>query len=138
MMAMLLVSSPVILVMGVISAWVTTARQAQLMWCGPAEHAPFIGAKCRLTIHWHSPAPTSKLHVSSATSTFFHCRGFTSNVVTIAYYGAPLSTMFTVIRSRSSASIYLPMCLANLVNTLLWIGYGFVRFCVRVLFCCCP
>jgi uncharacterized protein with PQ loop repeat len=31
-----------------------------------------------------------------------------------------------VIRSRSSSSIYLPMCIANLVNTLLWIGYGFV------------
>jgi uncharacterized protein with PQ loop repeat len=34
--------------------------------------------------------------------------------------------MFQVIRSKSSSSIYLPMCIANLVNTLLWIGYGFV------------
>lgn len=83
MMTMLLVSAPIILVMGVLSAFVATGNQAQLMW------------------------------------------GFTCNAITIAYYGAPLSTMFQVIRSKSSSSIYLPMCIANLVNTLLWIGYGF-------------
>jgi uncharacterized protein with PQ loop repeat len=60
------------------------------------------------------------------------CRGFTCNAITIAYYGAPLSTMFQVIRSRSSSSIYLPMCIANLVNTLLWIGYGFVSICCQI------
>lgn len=53
-------------------------------------------------------------------------RGFTCNAITIAYYGAPLSTVVQVIRTRSSSTIYLPMCIANLVNTLLWIGYGFV------------
>eukprot|EP00878_Enallax_costatus_P016032 GHUV01016808.1.p1 GENE.GHUV01016808.1~~GHUV01016808.1.p1 ORF type:complete len:222 (+),score=60.16 GHUV01016808.1:184-849(+) len=83
MMTMLLVSAPIILVMGVLSAWVTTGNQAQLMW------------------------------------------GFTCNAVTIAYYGAPLSTIVQVIRSRNSNSIYLPMCICNLINTLLWIGYGF-------------
>ncbi|KAF8054899.1 APY5 [Scenedesmus sp. PABB004] len=83
MMTMLLLSAPIILVLGVISAFVLSGNQAQLMW------------------------------------------GFTCNAITIAYYGAPLSTVVQVIRSRSSASIYLPMCIANLVNTLLWIGYGF-------------
>eukprot|EP00879_Flechtneria_rotunda_P027302 GHRR01029245.1.p2 GENE.GHRR01029245.1~~GHRR01029245.1.p2 ORF type:complete len:130 (+),score=17.80 GHRR01029245.1:303-692(+) len=52
--------------------------------------------------------------------------GFTCNAITIMYYAAPLSTAVSVIRSKSSSSIYLPMCIANLVNTLLWIGYGMV------------
>lgn len=31
-----------------------------------------------------------------------------------------------VIRTRSSASIYRPTCLANLVNATLWVAYGIV------------
>eukprot|EP00775_Hariotina_reticulata_P011424 gene11424-11570_t len=50
--------------------------------------------------------------------------GFTCNIITICYYAAPLSSAVQVVRSRSSSSIYLPTCIANLVNAALWVAYG--------------
>jgi len=55
-----------------------------------------------------------------------HCRGFTCNIITICYYAAPLSTALQVVRNRSSSSIFLPTCIANLVNAALWVMYGIV------------
>ncbi|WIA32663.1 hypothetical protein OEZ86_003464 [Tetradesmus obliquus] len=50
--------------------------------------------------------------------------GFTCNAITIAYYGAPLSSALVVVRSKDSSCIYLPTCIANLVNASLWVAYG--------------
>ena len=43
----------------------------------------------------------------------------------LCYYASPLSTMMTVIRTRDSSSLYLPLILTNLVNALMWVFYGF-------------
>ena len=43
------------------------------------------------------------------------------------YYAAPLSTLVHVLRSRCSASLHWPLCLANGVNGALWTAYGVVR-----------
>ena len=40
--------------------------------------------------------------------------------MSLVYYGAPLSTMAEVIKTRNSASILLPLTLMNLINALLW------------------
>ena len=47
-------------------------------------------------------------------------RGLAGNAVSLVYYGAPLSTMAEVIKTRNSASILLPLTLMNLLNALLW------------------
>ena len=47
------------------------------------------------------------------------------------YYGAPLSTMAEVIRTRNSASILLPLTLMNLINALLWTTYGVVGLTIH-------
>lgn len=36
-----------------------------------------------------------------------------------------------VVRSRNSASIYRPTCIANLVNAALWVAYGIVSVMTR-------
>jgi hypothetical protein len=36
-----------------------------------------------------------------------------------------------VVRTRNSASIYRPTCIANLVNAALWVTYGSVSGCPR-------
>ncbi|GAX81004.1 hypothetical protein CEUSTIGMA_g8439.t1 [Chlamydomonas eustigma] len=46
--------------------------------------------------------------------------GLSGNAISLVYYGAPLSTMAEVIKTRNSASILLPLTLMNLVNALLW------------------
>jgi hypothetical protein len=50
----------------------------------------------------------------------FTCRGLSGNAISLVYYGAPLSTMAEVIKTRNSASILLPLTLMNLINALLW------------------
>lgn len=42
--------------------------------------------------------------------------GVLCNVILLAYYGAPLSTIGSVLASKSSASIYLPTVLVNGIN----------------------
>ena len=55
------------------------------------------------------------------------CRGITANVVLLIYYSAPLTTMKEVILTRNSASLYWPLSMMNVLNGLLWVGYGRVR-----------
>lgn len=50
--------------------------------------------------------------------------GMGGNAISMVYYGAPLSTMAQVIRTRNSASILLPLTLMNLTNAVLWTTYG--------------
>ena len=50
--------------------------------------------------------------------------GFTANGILLLYYAAPLSTVVSVVRTRSAKSINLPLACAQCVNGLLWLGYG--------------
>ncbi|EFJ52839.1 hypothetical protein VOLCADRAFT_115772 [Volvox carteri f. nagariensis] len=50
--------------------------------------------------------------------------GYTAVFVLLCYYGAPLSTISEVVRSRSSASLFWPISVMNTVNGLLWVAYG--------------
>eukprot|EP00195_Chlamydomonas_chlamydogama_P011063 CAMPEP_0202891162 /NCGR_PEP_ID=MMETSP1392-20130828/1301_1 /ASSEMBLY_ACC=CAM_ASM_000868 /TAXON_ID=225041 /ORGANISM="Chlamydomonas chlamydogama, Strain SAG 11-48b" /LENGTH=259 /DNA_ID=CAMNT_0049574843 /DNA_START=36 /DNA_END=815 /DNA_ORIENTATION=+ len=50
--------------------------------------------------------------------------GLAGNTISLIYYGAPLSSMAEVIRTRNSASILLPLTMVNLTNALLWTAYG--------------
>ena len=43
----------------------------------------------------------------------------------ILFYGAPLSTIFTVIRLRDSSSIHFPTMAMNTLNGAFWTAYGF-------------
>lgn len=50
--------------------------------------------------------------------------GVAANAATVAYYAGPLSSAAQVVRARDSASIHRPTCIASLVNSALWTGYG--------------
>lgn len=65
------------------------------------------------------------------------CRGITANVVLLIYYSAPLTTVKEVLVSRSSASLYWPLCMMNVLNGLLWVGYGRVSNVVLRSACAC-
>jgi hypothetical protein len=47
------------------------------------------------------------------------------NVLSMVYYAAPLSTIQEVISNEDSSSLYAPMLVANLANSLMWTIYGF-------------
>jgi hypothetical protein len=44
--------------------------------------------------------------------------------ILLIFYSAPLSVLAEVLRTRSSASLYLPFAAMNVVNGLLWTTYG--------------
>lgn len=50
--------------------------------------------------------------------------GIAVNVNLLSYYGAPLSTIFVVIKTRNSASIHLGTMLTNTANSAFWTAYG--------------
>ena len=50
--------------------------------------------------------------------------GLVCNGILLAYYGAPLSTIGTVLKERSARSIYLPMVVLNGLNAAFWSMYA--------------
>ncbi|KAJ3043598.1 hypothetical protein HDV00_004699 [Rhizophlyctis rosea] len=42
----------------------------------------------------------------------------------VTLYGAPLSTVYNVVKSRNSTSINLPLAVASVLNGTLWFMYG--------------
>ena len=59
--------------------------------------------------------------------------GIVCNGILLAYYGAPLSTIGTVLKKRSAASIYLPMVLLNGMNAAFWSAYALAIHDVYIL-----
>lgn len=50
--------------------------------------------------------------------------GILSSFFAICYYGAPLSTMVEVIRTKDTSTMYGPMIVCNVANSFLWTCYG--------------
>ena len=44
------------------------------------------------------------------------------------FYLSPLSTLLHVLRSKSSASLHLPLSIMTIVNGGLWVGYGLAEW----------
>ncbi|KAK9808574.1 hypothetical protein WJX73_010693 [Symbiochloris irregularis] len=51
--------------------------------------------------------------------------GLLANLILLIFYAAPLSTVAEVFRTRSSASLYWPLSLMNVINGALWVTYGY-------------
>jgi len=51
--------------------------------------------------------------------------GLTVNANLVFFYGAPLSTIWSVFRTGSSSSIHLPTMVTNTLNGVFWCAYGF-------------
>ena len=50
--------------------------------------------------------------------------GVTVNINVLFFYGAPLSSIFTVLRTKSSNSIHIPTMMTNTLNAVFWTAYG--------------
>mmetsp|Transcript_5677 Transcript_5677/g.12016 ORF Transcript_5677/g.12016 Transcript_5677/m.12016 type:complete len:340 (+) Transcript_5677:257-1276(+) len=51
--------------------------------------------------------------------------GFIVNINLLFFYGAPLSTIYTVITTRDSSSIHRPTMVLNTANAVFWTAFGF-------------
>ena len=51
--------------------------------------------------------------------------GIITNINTCMFYGAPLSTIYTVIKQRDSSSIHRPTMILNTSNAVFWAAFGF-------------
>ena len=59
-----------------------------------------------------------------------------ANTSCVLYYGAPCSSMYTVIMTKDSSSLHLPMIFVNFLNAILWTVYGY--FALNDLFVVVP
>ena len=50
--------------------------------------------------------------------------GFTANAILLLYYAAPLSTIITVLSTKSAATLHWPLAVMQIINGALWLGYG--------------
>jgi solute carrier family 50 (sugar transporter) len=50
--------------------------------------------------------------------------GIIVNINVLFFYGAPLSSILTVLRSKSSNSIHIPTMMTNTLNAVFWTAYG--------------
>lgn len=53
--------------------------------------------------------------------------GFVVNANLLFFYGAPLSTIFKVLKTRNSASIHIRTMITNTLNGTFWTAYGFAK-----------
>jgi len=51
--------------------------------------------------------------------------GIITNINTCMFYGAPLSTIYTVLKERDSSSIHRPTMIMNTSNAVFWTAFGF-------------
>jgi len=61
--------------------------------------------------------------------------GIIVNINLVVFFGAPLSTIFTVLRTRNSSSIHLWTMILNILNTTFWLLYG---LSIMDLYICIP
>jgi solute carrier family 50 protein (sugar transporter) len=54
--------------------------------------------------------------------------GLSVNMNLVFFYGAPLSTIWTVLTTQSSASIHVLTMLTNTANGSFWCAYGFIHY----------
>mmetsp|Transcript_2505 Transcript_2505/g.3831 ORF Transcript_2505/g.3831 Transcript_2505/m.3831 type:complete len:292 (-) Transcript_2505:708-1583(-) len=60
--------------------------------------------------------------------------GLASNINLIVFYGAPLSTILEVLRTRNSSSIHRRTLVMSLLNAFFWTAYGFAIVDIMVIF----
>ena len=51
--------------------------------------------------------------------------GITVNIILVFFYGAPLSTIFRILKDRNTATIHIPTMILNTLNGTFWMSYGF-------------
>ena len=73
----------------------------------------WIGVASFLVFAEHVPSTTKELIV-----------GIVVNMNLVVFYGAPLSTIWKVLSTQSSASIHIPTMLTNTANGTFWFAYG--------------
>jgi solute carrier family 50 protein (sugar transporter) len=61
---------------------------------------------------------------ASGRATSINVVGIIGDATTMAYYGSPLTTMLTVVRTGDASTLYVPTIICNLANALLWFFYG--------------
>jgi solute carrier family 50 protein (sugar transporter) len=62
--------------------------------------------------------------------------GIIGDATTMAYYGSPLTTMLTVVRTGDASTLYVPTIMCNLANALLWFFYGLLGLDAIVVWIC--
>jgi solute carrier family 50 (sugar transporter) len=137
-------SIPVATVTALQSAATTTKDWAKIVWQvtsqttpAPTPHerlvvvvaaiwmaiASFVGfAGSTNLISWNDSSNNN--YRTSATTVATQVVGYLVNLNLVFFYGAPLSTIWTVLKQRNTATIHIPTLVTNTLNGSFWLAYG--------------
>jgi solute carrier family 50 (sugar transporter) len=99
------------------------------IWMAVASLVGWIGSTNLLQTHWKDDNnnnedadddddPSSSSNISRSLV------GYMVNFNLVFFYGAPLSTIWTVLQQRHSTSIHRPTLITNTLNASFWLAYG--------------
>lgn len=90
-----------------------------LIWMAIASLVGFAGST--EWIAWDDSTGDSSSSPSNVTTQVV---GYAVNLNLVFFYGAPLSTIWTVVKQRNAQSIHLPTLITNTLNSSFWLAYG--------------
>jgi hypothetical protein len=109
-------------------------------WTLRMKHAHYMGYACAATATAYGTAPPAPHHTQQCDAVqaqphpgpatdqpALHpppCRGFITVFILLIFYGAPLSVLAEVLRTRNSVSLFWPLSVMAAVNGCLWMSYG--------------
>ena len=77
-------------------------------------------------VHGMVQVETRYQEISSSLG-IFYSSGLVCAFMGVVAYGAPLSALSDVVRTKSTENLAFPLCLANFVCALEWFAYGYVK-----------
>jgi len=90
----------------------------------PASDAKRVETTLMCMVAIHLAASAVSAFVLPDRAAMITLYGFVNNAILLMYYGAPLSTIGKVLKTKSAASIYFPTVLVNGLNGAFWAVYA--------------
>jgi len=81
-----------------------------------------------MVVYWAAVSSVVGFGKSFSPTTSQYIVGIATNIILVFFYGAPLSTIFTVLKTKSSATIHIPTALTNTLNGVFWAAFGIAVF----------
>lgn len=97
--------------------WDVTAQNTK----APISHEIIV---LIMVIGWVAVISTIAFGRSFSANTRELIVGLSVNINLVFFYGAPLSTIFTVLKTRSSSTIHVPTMITNTLNGVFWTAFG--------------
>ncbi|KAG7341724.1 sugar efflux transporter [Nitzschia inconspicua] len=93
-------------------------------WMAVATLAGFAGSTNLIQWNDDNDNDNNNPNMETTPTIIISIVGYVVNFNLVFFYGAPLSTIWTVLKQRNTASIHIPTMVTNTLNGSFWLAYG--------------